>query len=175
VTEWLPARVAWEDVDADVALIALEEGWQAPGGESVLRWGQLAGSEPVPCAAVGFPWASVRQDRMRDAAHLYGQLAPLGPAWLASALAISSRSMLLRSSTQARVGLPRCLRARTERPTSGRGYAISRERECWDLMVTGVLARVAAASGSRRRLAGLRPRTWSERTPRRRPNPVCSR
>jgi hypothetical protein len=100
VTEWLPARVAWEDVDADVALIALEEGWQAPGGESVLRWGQLAGSEPVPCAAVGFPRASLRQDRMRDTAHLYGQLAPLGPAWLASALAISSRSMLLRSSTR---------------------------------------------------------------------------
>ena len=44
----------------------------------MLRWGELAGSDPVPCAAVGFPWASVRPDRMRDTAHLYGQLAPLG-------------------------------------------------------------------------------------------------
>ena len=26
----------------------------------------------------GFPWASVRPDRMRDTAHVYGQLAPLG-------------------------------------------------------------------------------------------------
>ena len=79
VTEWLPARVAWEDADADAALIVVEdEDWRAPAGESVLRWGELAGSDPVPCAAVGFPWASVRPDRMRDTAHVYGQLAPLG-------------------------------------------------------------------------------------------------
>ena len=79
VPEWLPARVEWEDADADAALVVIEdEGWRAPAGESVLRWGELAGSDPVPCAAVGFPWASVRPDRMRDTAHVYGQLAPLG-------------------------------------------------------------------------------------------------
>jgi tetratricopeptide (TPR) repeat protein len=79
VTEWLPARVEWEDHDVDVALIVVEEeGWRAPAGESVLRWGELTGSDPVPCTAVGFPWASVRLDAMRDSAHLYGQLAPLG-------------------------------------------------------------------------------------------------
>ena len=79
VAGWLPARVEWHDADADAALIGIEEeNWQAPGGESVLRWGELAGSDPVPCAAVGFPWASARPDRMRDTAHLYGQLAPLG-------------------------------------------------------------------------------------------------
>ena len=76
---WLPARVEWDDADADAALIGIEdERWRAPAGESVLRWGELAGSDPVPCAAVGFPWASVRPDRMRDTAHLVGQLAPLG-------------------------------------------------------------------------------------------------
>jgi hypothetical protein len=76
--EWLPARVEWADADADAALVAVEdEGWRAPARESVLRWGELAGSDPVPCAAVGFPWASVRPDRVRDTAHLYGQLAPL--------------------------------------------------------------------------------------------------
>ncbi len=32
----------------------------------------------MPCAAVGFPWASVRPDQVRDTAHVYGQLAPLG-------------------------------------------------------------------------------------------------
>ena len=69
----------WENADADAALVVIEdEGWRAPAGESVLRWGELAGSDPVPCAAVGFPWASVRPDRMRDTAHVYGQLAPLG-------------------------------------------------------------------------------------------------
>ena len=77
--EWLPARVEWDNAVADAALIVVEdEGWRAPAGESVLRWGELAGSDPVPCAAVGFPWASVRPDRMRDTAHVYGQLAPLG-------------------------------------------------------------------------------------------------
>ena len=79
VTGWLPAGVGWQDADADAALIVVEdEGWRAPAGESVLRWGKLAGSDPVPCAVVGFPWASVRPDRMRDTAHVYGQLAPLG-------------------------------------------------------------------------------------------------
>ena len=79
VTAWLPARVEWEDGGADAALIVVEgEHWRAPTGESVLRWGELTGSDPVPCAAVGFPWASVRPDRMRDTAHLVGQLAPLG-------------------------------------------------------------------------------------------------
>ena len=77
--EWLPARVEWENAEADAALIRIEdERWRVPAGESVLRWGELAGSDPVPCAAVGFPWASVRPDRMRDTAHMYGQLAPLG-------------------------------------------------------------------------------------------------
>jgi hypothetical protein len=77
--EWLPARVEWDNADADAALVGIEdEGWRAPAGESVLRWGELAGGDPVPCAAVGFPWASVRPDRMRDTAHMYGHLAPLG-------------------------------------------------------------------------------------------------
>jgi hypothetical protein len=79
VPGWLPARVEWEDAGADAALVAVEDqGWRAPAGESVLRWGELTGSDPVPCAAVGFPWASALPDRMRDTAHLYGQLAPLG-------------------------------------------------------------------------------------------------
>jgi tetratricopeptide (TPR) repeat protein len=79
VPGWLPARVEWENGGADAALVVIEdEGWRAPGGELVLRWGELAGGDPVPCAAVGFPWASVRPDRIRDTAHVYGQLAPLG-------------------------------------------------------------------------------------------------
>jgi len=79
VTRWLSARVEWEDADADAALIGIRhERWQAPDQESMLRWGELAGGDPVWCAAVGFPWASARPDRMRDTAHLYGKLSPLG-------------------------------------------------------------------------------------------------
>jgi len=79
VRGWLPARVEWENAEADAALIGIEdEDWRAPTGESVLRWGELTGSDPVACAAVGFPWASARPDRMRDTAHVYRQLAPLG-------------------------------------------------------------------------------------------------
>ena len=79
VPGWLPARVEWADADTDAALAVIEdEDWRAPAGESVLRWGELAGADPVPCAAVGFPWASARPDRVRDTAHVYGQLAPLG-------------------------------------------------------------------------------------------------
>ena len=79
VPGWLPARVEWEDADADAALVLVEdEDWLAPPGESVLRWGELVGSDPVPFAAVGFPWASARSDQMRDTAHLYGHVAPLG-------------------------------------------------------------------------------------------------
>ena len=76
---WLSARVEWQDAEVDAALAVIEDaGWRAPAGESVLRWGELAGADPVPCAVVGFPWASVRPDRVRDTAHVYGQLAPLG-------------------------------------------------------------------------------------------------
>jgi tetratricopeptide (TPR) repeat protein len=79
VSRWLIAHVEWQDADADAALVMIgDQNWRPPAGESVLRWGGLPGSDPVPCAAVGFPWASARPDRMRDTAHVYGQLAPHG-------------------------------------------------------------------------------------------------
>jgi hypothetical protein len=50
VTEWLPARVDWQDADADAALIVIQdEDWQAPAGESVLRWGGWRAV--IPCRA----------------------------------------------------------------------------------------------------------------------------
>ncbi len=79
VSRWLTAHVEWQDADADAALVMIgDQNWRPPAGESVLRWGELTGSDPVPCAAVGFSWAAARPDRMRDTAHVYGQLAPLG-------------------------------------------------------------------------------------------------
>ena len=81
VPRWLPARVDWQETEADAVLVVIEDDdWRAPVRESVLRWGELAGSDPVPCAAVGYPWASTRPDRLRDTAHVYGQLALLGQA-----------------------------------------------------------------------------------------------
>src|SRR5690242_16115871 len=54
VPGWLSARVEWENADADAALVVIEdEQWRVPAGESVLRWGELTGADPVPCAAVG--------------------------------------------------------------------------------------------------------------------------
>jgi hypothetical protein len=40
VLRWLPARVEWENADADAALAVIkDEGWRPPVGESVLRLG----------------------------------------------------------------------------------------------------------------------------------------
>src|SRR5450759_1065418 len=79
VPEWLPAEPIWDDEDADAALVLIrDERWRPAAGEAVLRWGELPGADPLSCAAVGFPWASTRPDRVRDTAHLYGHIAPLG-------------------------------------------------------------------------------------------------
>ena len=77
VRRWLPAQVEWEN--ADIALVGVEdEDWRAPAGESALLWAELTGSDPVPFAAVGFPWASVRPDQTRDTAHVSGHIPLLG-------------------------------------------------------------------------------------------------
>jgi tetratricopeptide (TPR) repeat protein len=79
VPEWLPAEPIWDDEDADAALVLIrDERWRPAAAEAVLRWGELPGADPLSCAAVGFPWASTRPDRVRDTAHLYGHIAPLG-------------------------------------------------------------------------------------------------
>ncbi|HEX3955360.1 MAG TPA: hypothetical protein VHZ03_01880 [Trebonia sp.] len=81
VRRWLPAQVVeWENWEkADVALAVIgDEDWRAPAGESALLWGELAGSDPVPFAAVGFPWASVLPDQTRETAHVYGFIPPFG-------------------------------------------------------------------------------------------------
>ena len=80
VAGWLPGRVEWHDTGTDTALIAIEDpAWQPPAGQSVLRWGTLAGSDPVPCAAVGFPWASVRPDLLRSEHGLVPELGWITP------------------------------------------------------------------------------------------------
>jgi hypothetical protein len=75
---WLPGRISWLDapVGLDAALIVLDDlgGWLSP--LTVVRWGRVAGSEPVTAAAVGFPWAQERPDTSRDTEHVIGFVPP---------------------------------------------------------------------------------------------------
>ena len=120
VPGWLPALVEWQDADADAALAVIEdEAWRAPAEESVLRWGELAGNDPVPRAAVGFPWASVRPDRMRDTAHVYGQLAPLGQ--LRQGLAGPGRGLGIAVGPGGRLAVGGDVRRGGDRVRGGRG------------------------------------------------------
>ncbi len=75
--EWSPAAVAWLDAGLDVALVRVDESSPWPAREmSVLRWGRLAGNEPVTAAAIGFPWAQERPDSVRDTEHVVGFVPP---------------------------------------------------------------------------------------------------
>ena len=51
----VPARVAWRDVEHDLALLTVDE----PTDATPVALGKLAGLEPVPVEAVGFPDATV--------------------------------------------------------------------------------------------------------------------
>src|SRR5215204_405954 len=55
---WTPAAVAWQDTDADVAVLRLATGAPPlPLGSPAPRWGRIEGTEPVAVSGVGFPWA----------------------------------------------------------------------------------------------------------------------
>ena len=48
---WLTAAVEWQDAALDAALISVaDDNLRLSAVDSVLRWGELAGSDPVPCA-----------------------------------------------------------------------------------------------------------------------------
>jgi tetratricopeptide (TPR) repeat protein len=78
---WMRGSVLWRDESADVALVGLAGGvLLPPPGSPVPHWGVVDGTEPVGCAAVGFPWASEQSDRVRDTEQLIGFAAPLSTA-----------------------------------------------------------------------------------------------
>ena len=56
--QYLPATPAWQDVDADAALLAVA-GLSRPGE---VRLGRLGGNERQACRAVGFPRTQARDD-----------------------------------------------------------------------------------------------------------------
>jgi hypothetical protein len=75
---WLPARIVWLDPPdgLDAALIRLDDVDAWPSPLTAVRWGRIAGSEPVTAAAVGYPWAQELPDTSRDTEHVIGFVPP---------------------------------------------------------------------------------------------------
>ncbi len=68
---WYESSAVW--AAGDVALLEVDEVLAPPGA---MRWGQVSGHRPVPVAAMGFPPATSRPDRFRDAGQFFGHLQP---------------------------------------------------------------------------------------------------
>lgn len=71
--DWQPATVAWADADRDVAVLRCP----GLGAGSPVRWGRLAGSDPVEWGLVGFPRASMDADAGRQPEHAFGRTSPI--------------------------------------------------------------------------------------------------
>ena len=85
---WEPATVAWADAARDVAVLA------CPALRAVgrVRWGRLAGPDPLDWGAVGFPAASAAREGERQAEHAFGRTSPISErAARTLALTIESR------------------------------------------------------------------------------------
>ena len=67
------ATVAWVDAGRDVAVLACP-GLRAGGG---VRWGRLAGSDPLDWGAVGFPPPRCDAETGRQAEHAFGRTSPI--------------------------------------------------------------------------------------------------
>ena len=93
---WQPGVVAWVDVDLDVAVVDARRDGQAPRelcAEGRIRWGKLAGSDPLKWDAVGYPAASRADDQGgRHAEQVYGRTAPISERQAGTlALTVESR------------------------------------------------------------------------------------
>lgn len=85
---WEQASVAWADAGRDVAVLACPA-LRAPGW---VRWGQLAGPDPLDWGAVGFPSASATREVGRQAEHAFGRTSPISERAAGTlALTIESR------------------------------------------------------------------------------------
>jgi hypothetical protein len=85
--DWMPTTVVWVDAGRDVAVLSCS-GLQAAG---TVRWGRLAGSDPLEWGAVGFPVASVDPVAGRQAEHAFGRTSPISDR-AAGRLALSVES-----------------------------------------------------------------------------------
>jgi hypothetical protein len=100
--DWEPASVVWADAGRDVAVLACP----ALRADGHLRWGQLAGPDPLDWGAVGFPAASAARDGKRQAEHAYGRTSPISERAAGTlALTIESRNAAQTGSGSAWAGL----------------------------------------------------------------------
>ena len=78
---WQQGRVGWINVDLDVAVVDCRLHGQAPRemcAAGRIRWGKLAGSDPLDWDAVGYPAASrTDEEGDRQAEQVYGRTAPI--------------------------------------------------------------------------------------------------
>ena len=99
---WEPASVVWADAERDVAVLACP----SLRAEGHIRWGGLAGPDPLNWGAVGFPAASAARDGQRQAEHAYGRTSPISERAAGTlALTIESRNASQRGSGSAWAGL----------------------------------------------------------------------
>jgi hypothetical protein len=75
VSTWTPARPVWASEDSDIALLELDV--PAPVTGAITRFARVAGADPVPCTAVGFPAFKKRRDQSRDSEQMLGNILPL--------------------------------------------------------------------------------------------------
>jgi hypothetical protein len=85
--DWQSATVAWVDAGRDVAVLSCQ---QLQAGSEV-RWGRLAGPDPLDWGAVGFPVASIDEVAGRQAEHAFGRISPISDR-AAGKLALSVES-----------------------------------------------------------------------------------
>jgi hypothetical protein len=73
--EWITARLVWASTDGNMALLEHDalniESSDAP------EFGEITGTNPIRCTAVGFPAFKVSHDNVRDAEQLIGDILPL--------------------------------------------------------------------------------------------------
>ncbi len=85
---WEQASVTWADAGRDVAVLACP----ALRAEGRVRWGRLAGPDPLDWGAVGFPAASATREGERQAEHAFGRTSPISERAAGTlALTIESR------------------------------------------------------------------------------------
>jgi hypothetical protein len=70
---WYSSSRVWLAPAGDAAIVEVDDDLAPPGA---MRWGDVSGHRPVPVAAMGFPPATVRPDRYRDAGQFFGHLRP---------------------------------------------------------------------------------------------------
>ena len=100
--DWEQASVAWADAGRDVAVLACP----ALRAERGVRWGRLAGPDPLDWGAVGFPAASATREAGRQAEHAFGRTSPISERAAGTlALTIESRDPASRAGGSPWAGL----------------------------------------------------------------------